>query len=229
MLSERSQAMAEQQRAQDPTVFERLATSQSPNFLWIGCSDSRVSGEAMLGAKLGELFVHRNIANQALSSDNSCMSVLQYAVNVLQVPHIIVCGHYDCGGVRAAMKNADHASPLENWLANIRDVHRLHRKELEAITDAEARHRRLVELNVVEQCINLFKTGTVQRRRRLTFRNKGEFAYTQPRIHALVYDPADGTLNHVPIDFQQVLDELRPIYELYDEQFDDTAAAKAGS
>mmetsp|Transcript_29039 Transcript_29039/g.74682 ORF Transcript_29039/g.74682 Transcript_29039/m.74682 type:complete len:255 (+) Transcript_29039:42-806(+) len=225
LITARSQAMSEAHKSSDPSIYQRLGSSQSPNYLWIGCSDSRVSGEAILGAKLGELFVHRNIANQALSNDNSVMSVLQYSVDVLEVPHIIVCGHYDCGGVRAAMKNADHGAPLENWLRNIRDVYRLHRDELDAIADDEARHRRLVELNVVEQCLNLFKTGTVQRRRRQTFAQKDDYSYTQPRIHAVVYDPANGALKHMPIDFRAILDDIRTIYELYDEEYDGTKSS----
>eukprot|EP00966_Prymnesium_polylepis_P216445 5010665-Prymnesium_polylepis.1 len=154
-------------------------------------------------------------ASRALGNDNNCMSVVQYAVENLQVSHVIVCGHYDCGGVRAAMTNADHSSPLENWLRNVRDVYRLHRTELEAIEDVEARHRRLVELNVIEQCVNLYKTSVIQRRRRETFAKRDEYGYTQPRIHAMVYDPHDGTINRLKMNMAETLHEIRGIYDLF--------------
>ncbi|KAJ1462780.1 carbonic anhydrase [Pelagophyceae sp. CCMP2097] len=148
----------------------------------------------------------------------SMMSVVQYAVNVLQIPHIIVCGHYDCGGVRASMANMDHTPPLENWLRNIRDTQRLHRTELESIVDITARQRRLVELNVVEQCISLFKTGVVQRRRCDSYSSETA-DYTEPRIHAMVYDPTTGFLNQVPMDFGKIFDELKGIYNLYEPDY----------
>jgi carbonic anhydrase len=127
---------------------------------------------------------------------------------------LILGGHYDCGGVRACTKNLDHQPPLENWLRNIRDVYRLHRAELDAIDDPEARHRRLVEINVIEQCINLFKTGVVQRRRVQTF-NDETFGFTQPRIHACVYDPKDGKLRQLQVDFKEYIKDLHGIYNLY--------------
>ena len=161
----------------------------SPDYLWIGCSDARVPANQMVGQDAGKIFVHRNIANQVVSSDMNSRSVLQYAVSVLKVPHIVVCGHYDCGGVRAAMGRAhfdsrDLGSPLEDWLMNIRDVSRLHKAELDAIHDEEAKHRRLVELNVIEQCLNIYKSGVVQRRRLVTSGVNG--AYPQPRVHGVV-------------------------------------------
>merc|ERR1712066_500619 len=123
------------------------------------------------------------------------------AVGALNVTHIIVCGHYDCGGVRASIEKKDHVPPLENWLRNIRDVYRLHQKELDAIKDPELRHRRLVELNVIEQCINLLKTGVVQRKRLETYKNE-EAPFTTPRIHACVFDPKDGILRKLPVNFR---------------------------
>ena len=155
----------------DPSFFDVLASQQSPDYLWIGCSDSRVPANQITGLAPGEVFVHRNIANVVVHSDFNCLSVIEYAVRILKVKHIIVCGHYDCGGVRASIENRDHTPPLENWLRSIRDVYRLHSSELNAIKDPEQRHRRLVELNVIEQCINLFKTGVVQRKRVETFRS----------------------------------------------------------
>jgi carbonic anhydrase len=134
-------------------------------------------------------------------------------VGVLQVPHIIVCGHYDCGGVRASIENKDHVPPLENWLRNIRDVYRLHREELDAIEDAEERHRRLVEVNVIEQCVNLFKTGVVQRRRVETHTDP-EYKSAQPRIHPVVFDPKTGKLKLLEVDFSTYIDELHNIYDL---------------
>jgi len=147
-------------------------------------------------------------------TDMNLMGALQYGVNYLKIPHIIVCGHYDCGGVRASMTNTDHVPPLENWLRNIKDVYRLHRKELDRIADPEARHRRLVELNVVEQCLNLFKTGAVQRRRVETFQDK-DVPFTEPRVHACVFDPKDGILRELEIIFKEYIDDLGNIYDLY--------------
>jgi carbonic anhydrase len=182
-----------------------------------------------MGEDPGSVFVIRNVANLVVGTDFNLMSALQYAVAVLKVDHIILCGHYECGGIRASLETKDHVPPLENWLRNIRDVYvllllhyrtlcwallemndclpslsvfsyRLHRDELDSIQDPEYRHRRLVELNVVEQCINLFKTGVVQRRRVETF--KEGRPYTVPRIHACVFDPKTGDLNRLEVRFQ---------------------------
>jgi len=166
-----------------------------------------------MGEDAGQVFCVRNVANLVVATDFNLMAALQYAVNVLKVPHIVVCGHYDCGGIRASTEVRDHVPPLENWLRNIRDVYRLHRVELDLITDSEMRHRRLVELNVVEQCINLFKTGAIQRRRLETF--KKECRLTTPRIHACVYDPATGYMKRLEVDFKEYIDELHDIYDLY--------------
>jgi carbonic anhydrase len=145
-----------------------------------------------MGEDAGSVFVVRNVANMVVATDFNVMAALQFGINVLKIPHIIVCGHYDCGGVRASIENKDHVPPLENWLRNIRDVYRLHQQELDEIDDPEDRCRRLVELNVVEQCINLFKTGAVQRRRVETYKSKQP--YSTPRIHACVFDPKVGKL-----------------------------------
>ena len=146
------------------------------------------------------------------------MSVIQYAVDVLQVKHIMVCGHYDCGGVKAALEPIDHKSPLENWLRNIRDVYRLHQEELNAITDVRERQRRLVELNVIEQCLNIFKTAVVQRRRLETHTMKStdpNIKFAEPRVHAFVYEPGDGNLKRLNVDFKEYISSLQNIYDIY--------------
>ena len=134
-----------------PGYFEELSKGHAPKILWIGCSDARVPANEIIGEPPGSVFVHRNVANMVVNTDFNCLSVLQYAVEVLKVKHIIVCGHYDCGGIRAALEPVDHRSPLENWLRNIRDTYRLHNDELNAIDNLRERQRRLVELNVMEQ------------------------------------------------------------------------------
>lgn len=200
--------------------FEKHGSRKhSPRYLWIGCSDARVPANQIIGEDPGEVFVHRNIANLVVNSDMNLLSVIQYAVGVLGVAHIIVCGHYDCGGIKAAMGRASHesrdlGSPLEDWLRNIRDVYRLHQAELEAFADADARHRRLVELNVIEQCLNVYKTGPVQRRRLLTSKVKG--AFPQPRVHGVVYDPHDGRLKGLDTDFGDQRRKLGSIYDLFE-------------
>lgn len=170
----------------------------------------------------GSVFVARNVANMVVNTDNNLLAALQYAVAYLKVPHIIVCGHYDCGGVRAAVTRFDHRPPLENWLRNIRDVYRVHRVELDRIKDPEERHRRLVELNVVEQCVNLYKTGVVQRRRLETKKEGRE--YPVPQIHGVVYDPKVGLLKRVNVDFATMCDDLDGIYELYEMSYTEMTA-----
>ncbi|MBP6459539.1 MAG: carbonate dehydratase [Crocinitomicaceae bacterium] len=145
----------------DPMYFEKLAQGQKPPVFWIGCSDSRVPANEIIGAQPGEVFVHRNIANMVIHSDMNMLSVLDYAVNVLAVKHIIVCGHYGCGGIRTAMKN-QHIGIIDNWIRHIKDVYRLNDEELDAIEDEEARFDRFVELNVKEQVYDLAKTSIVQ-------------------------------------------------------------------
>ena len=169
----------------DPEFFEKLSTGQRPPVLWIGCSDSRVPANEITGTLPGEIFVHRNIANMVIHTDMSMLSVLDYAVNVLEVTDIVVCGHYGCGGVIAAMGNKP-LGIVENWLRHIKDVYRLHQRELDAIKDDELRGNRLVELNVIEQVFDLTKTSIVQN----AWLNKKKLA-----VHGLVYDLKNGILN----------------------------------
>lgn len=214
-LFEKNRAWVKRVNEEDPEFFPTLAKGQSPDYLYIGCSDSRVAISDLTGCEMGELFVHRNIANMVISSDLNLLSVLTYAVEFLKVKHILVTGHYDCGGVRAAVQRQEKGQVLDAWLQNIRDVYRLHKKELDAIVDDEARHRRLVELNVSEQCLNLYKTSVVQRRRLETYNDKAT-SQTMPRIHGLVFDPATGILCKVPIDFRRKITELKDMYDLFD-------------
>mmetsp|Transcript_5739 Transcript_5739/g.10158 ORF Transcript_5739/g.10158 Transcript_5739/m.10158 type:complete len:414 (-) Transcript_5739:29-1270(-) len=203
-----------QKEAEDPDYFTKLGSQHKPAYLWIGCADARVPANEIMGEDAGSVFVVRNVANMVVATDFNVMAALQFAINVLKIPHIIVCGHYDCGGVRASIENKDHVPPLENWLRNIRDVYRLHQKELDDIDDPEDRHRRLVELNVVEQCINLFKTGAVQRRRVETYTSRKQ-PYSTPRIHACVFDPKVGKLVRLEVDFLKYITDLHNIYDLY--------------
>lgn len=188
----------------DKDYFENLAKGQSPEFLYIGCSDSRVTAEELMGLQPGEAFIHRNIANLVNNVDLNVMTVLNYAVRVLKVKHIIVCGHYNCGGVKAAMEPKD-LGILNPWLRNIRDVYRFHKDELNAITDEKHRYERLVELNVQEQCVNLIKTAAVQE------------AYYQRGItvHGWVFDIHTGKLINLDIDFPKILAEITEIYKLF--------------
>lgn len=191
-LLEGNRIFVAQKNHQDPDFFNRLANGQSPKFLWIGCADSRVPNDQITGTNPGEIFTTRNIANLVDHTDISMLSVLDYAVNHLKVEHIVVCGHYGCGGVRAAMSNRNHGL-IDNWLRNIKDVYRLHHAELEAIKDDDARERRLVELNVIEQVYNVCKTSIVQK----AWVN-GEL----PIVHGWVYDVANGEIQRLAIDYQ---------------------------
>jgi len=170
--------------ASTPDFFEKLSKGQKPPFLWIGCSDSRVPANEITNTDPGEIFVHRNIANMVIHTDMSMLSVLDYAVNVLKVKHVIVCGHYGCGGVLAAMGNIQ-VGLIDNWLRHIKDVYRMHAAELDAIVNMEQRGRRLVEINVVEQVYDLCKTSIVQ-----NAWSNGQFL----QVHGLVYDIANGLL-----------------------------------
>ena len=201
---------------QDPDFFPKLGAGQAPEYLYIGCSDSRVSISSLIGVEMGELFVHRNIANMVVSADLNLLSVLTYAVVHLKVKHILLTGHYDCGGVRAAMKQQDIGPVLDAWVQNIRDVYRLHQMELDAIEDEEERHRRLVELNVAEQCINIYKTSVVQKARHETHADP-TLPVAYPRVHGLVFDPATGILCKVPIDYKRTAKELSDMYYLFDD------------
>lgn len=198
-----------------PTYFDDTATKQHPKYLWIGCSDARVPPNIVMGEKTDTVFVHRNVANQVINTDNNLMSVIQFAVTAQKVQHIIVCGHYNCGGINASLQNQDHGAPLENWVRNIRDIHRLHYDELSSISDYDTKFRRLVELNVIEQCLNVYKCKVVQERRMETSKDPN-FDFTQPRVHALVYDPATGRLKKLNVDFKSYIDRLNGVYELHD-------------
>jgi carbonic anhydrase len=166
----------------------------------------------------------RNVANMVVSTDVSMIGALQFAVTVLGVKHIIVCGHYDCGGVRASMKKADVGPPLEMWIRNLRDVYRTHQKELDAINDSEERHRRMVEINVVEQCVNLYKTGIVQKQRSVTATDPS-CNFPAPVIHACVFDPKNGILKQLDINFDEYLADIRDVYEMYSPPIDDKVLA----
>eukprot|EP00288_Rhodomonas_lens_P012905 CAMPEP_0177706912 /NCGR_PEP_ID=MMETSP0484_2-20121128/9474_1 /TAXON_ID=354590 /ORGANISM="Rhodomonas lens, Strain RHODO" /LENGTH=398 /DNA_ID=CAMNT_0019218397 /DNA_START=100 /DNA_END=1296 /DNA_ORIENTATION=- len=195
----------------DPEYFGKMAGGQAPKFLWVGCSDARVPANELVGLGPGELFVHRNVANQVVGTDTSLMSILQFSLEFLEVENIIVCGHYACGGVAASMSKNDHHAPLENWIRQIKDVYRLHADELDAIKDPTERQRRLVELNVVEQCNNIYKEAVVQRRRVWTKEKLGEEI---PRIFGMVYDPADGALKKIEWSPEKNMDY--DFYKLYD-------------
>lgn len=189
--------------AVDPEYFNKLSEGQSPEILYIGCSDSRVSAEELMGVAPGEVFVHRNIANMVSNTDLNAQSVINFAVRHLKVKHVVVCGHYYCGGVKAAMQSADMGL-LNPWLRNIRDVYRLHQHTLEAIPDEEQRYKRMVELNVQEQCVNVIKTAAVQKASKE--RNL--------RVHGWVFDMKTGKLIDLNIDFDSILADVMKIYRI---------------
>jgi carbonic anhydrase len=200
---ENNEAWIKDKLSTDNNYFEELGKGQSPELLYIGCSDSRVTAEDLMGLGPGEVFVHRNIANMVISIDLNVMSVVNYAVDHLKVNHVVVCGHYACGGVKAAMQSAD-LGILNPWLRNIRDVYRIHRNELDAIADEDKRYDRLVELNVQEQCVNLIKTAAVQKAAR--DRNL--------KVHGWVFDVHTGKLIDLKIDFEGILKNIMEIYHL---------------
>ena len=201
---ENNRKWVEENTRRDPDFFKRLKDGQSPDFLFIGCADSRVPANEIMGLQPGEVFVHRNVANLVVGTDINAQSVIEYAVGHLDVKHIVVCGHYGCGGVAAAMKPAD-LGLLNGWLREIRDVCRLHQEELGTIEDQDARYRRLVELNVQEQCVNIIKTAVVQK----TYLRTGH-----PTVHGWVYDIANGLLRDLEIPFGKILEEIQEIYRL---------------
>ena len=189
----------------EPDYFKKLSEGQSPEILYIGCSDSRVSSEELMGVGPGDVFVHRNIANMVPNTDLNSMSVINYAVEHLKVKHVVVCGHYYCGGVKAAMQSSD-LGLLNPWLRNIRDVYRIHKEELSLIKDEEERYKKFVELNVQEQCVNVIKTADVQkaiRNRNLT-------------VHGWVFVIHSGKLIDLKIDFDAILEHIMEIYRLDD-------------
>lgn len=202
----KNKTWAKQKIADEPDYFNRLANLQTPEFLWIGCSDSRVPANEITNTQPGEIFVHRNVANLVIHTDVNLLSVLDYAVSYLKVKHIIVCGHYGCGGIKAAMTNHDFKQVLNMWLRNIKDVYRLHNEELNGIQDEASKFDRLVELNVKEQVLHLAKTSIVQRAWKHEHR---------PDIHGWVYGLKDGIINPVfemkartPIDPLYTYDDL---------------------
>ena len=194
----------EEQKNTDAEFFEKLAAEQHPRFLFIGCSDSRVPANTIMGVEPGEVFVHRNVANVVVNIDANCLSTIHYAVDHLKVDHVVVCGHYGCGGIKAAMQPRD-LGILNGWLRNIRDVYRLHRRELDSIDDPAKKQRRLVELNVEEQCLNVIKTAVVQR----NYLERGG-----PRVHGWVYSLSSGLLKDLEIPFEENLEKVRELYRL---------------
>lgn len=203
-IFENNKIWLEQKKENQPDFFEKLAKEQHPDYLYIGCSDSRVTAEEMMGAEPGEVFVHRNVANLVANNDLNVMSVINYGVRHLKVKHIVVCGHYNCGGVKAAMTPQD-LGILNPWLRNIRDVYRLHQSELDSISNEHARYDRLVELNVQEQCVNIIKTAAVQQR----YLEEG-----YPVVHGWVFDIKTGLLKDLNIDFEAILKDIMRIYDL---------------
>jgi len=190
----------------DADFFKKLAKDQNPEYLYIGCSDSRVPANEIMGLEPGDVFVHRNVANLVCSIDLNVMAVINYAVRHLEVKHVVVCGHYNCGGVKAAMQPKD-LGILNPWLRNIRDVYRLHKEELNSITSEGERYNRLVELNVQEQCINVIKLASVQQQ----YVKNG-----YPRVHGWVFDLKTGLLKDLNLDFEKILHDIQEIYNLTD-------------
>ena len=195
---------AKGQVREDPEFFTRLEHLQTPKFLWIGCSDSRVPANQITGTHPGEIFVHRNIANLVVNTDVNMLSVLDYAVTVLKVEHVIVCGHYGCGGIKAALTNTSYGQLLNMWLRHIKDIHRFHRDEMESISE-EKKVDKLVELTVKEQVLNLAKTSIIQK----AWANEN-----RPQLHGWVYGLADGLIN--PIFEMESRTHINPIYEYTD-------------
>ena len=200
-----NKAWSEDVSRKDPDYFKRLAVEQRPEFLWIGCADSRVPAETVVNAQPGEIFVHRNIANQVITTDFNCLSVLQYAITVLKVKHIIVCGHYGCGGVKAALQPQSASLVIANkWLLHIKDVYRLHQDELENIDPAK-KVDRLIELNIVEQVYRLAHTSIIQ-----AAWKHGH----KPTLHGWVYGLEDGLLEElIKLDHNT---QIHPIYRYVD-------------
>ncbi|HMD01132.1 MAG TPA: carbonic anhydrase [Ferruginibacter sp.] len=196
-----NKAWAKEMLEHSPEFFQQLSSIQKPDFLWIGCSDSRVPADKITGTQPGEIFVHRNIANMVVHTDVNLLSVLDYAVNHLNVKHVIVCGHYGCGGIKAAMSNQDFKQVLNMWLRNIKDVYHLYRGELDDIADEDKRTDRLVELNVKEQVGHLAQTSIIQR----AWKN-----HNSPHLHGWVYGLKDGLIK--PVFDMPPGTEIDPLY-----------------
>lgn len=204
-LLQENKLWAAEQVARDPEYFKRLAGLQTPEILWIGCSDSRVPANQITATEPGEIFVHRNVANLVINTDVNLLSALDFAVNYIKVKHVIVCGHYGCGGVKAAITKNDFKAVLNMWLRNIKDVYRIHREELDKITDDAKKEDRLVELNVKEQLFNLAKTSIIQ---------KAWKQEQRPDLHGWVYGLKDGIIN--PVSEIQAGAHIDPLYEYND-------------
>jgi carbonic anhydrase len=202
-LFENNRKWADQMKAEDPDFFGKLAQQQAPEYLWIGCSDSRVPANQIVGLLPGELFVHRNVANVVIHTDLNCLSVLQFAIEVLKVRHIMVTGHYGCGGVRAAMGNAE-LGLIDNWLRSIKDIYQQHRVALDAIADETKRVDRLCELNVMQQVANVCHTTIVQS----AWRHGAELS-----VHGFIYDIHDGLLRDLGLSITGA-DQIPPIYRV---------------
>ena len=202
-IFENNQKWIDRKLATDAHYFEKLCEGQSPEVLFVGCSDSRVTAEELMGSQPGEVFVHRNVSNMIISIDLNMNAVVDYAMNFLKVKHIVICGHYFCGGVKAAMQAQD-LGILNPWLRNIRDVYRIHKSELNNISDENDRYNRLIELNVQEQCINLIKIASVQK------------AYRQRnlQVHGWVFDMRTGKLIDLKIELPKELKDIMEIYDL---------------
>jgi carbonic anhydrase len=199
-----NKAWAAEKLGDDPAYFDRLADIQTPDFLWIGCSDSRVPANEITGTQPGEIFVHRNVANMVVHTDLNLLTVLEYAVHHLKVKHVIVCGHYGCGGVKASMTQHNFGI-INKWLRNIKDVYRIHRDEIDSIKEEEGRVNRMVELNVQEQVMNLAKTSIIQKAWK-----KNQY----PHLHGWVYGLKDGLIK--PIFEMPAGTHIDPLYEFDD-------------
>lgn len=205
LLLNNNKNWASKKNQYEPGFFDELSQIQTPEFLWIGCSDSRVPANEITGTQPGEIFVHRNVANLVINTDVNVLSVLDYAVNYLKIKHVIVCGHYGCGGIKAAITNSDFKLILNMWLRNIKDIYRIHRDELDNITDEEAKTNRLVELNVQEQVMNLAKTSIIQRAWKKDNR---------PDLHGWVYGLNNGIIK--PVFEMKAGTHIDPLYEFED-------------
>ncbi|MEN9345170.1 MAG: hypothetical protein RLZZ60_639 [Bacteroidota bacterium] len=202
-IFENNKRWVENKNEQDPDFFKKLTYGQKPPILWIGCSDSRVPANEITGTEPGEIFVHRNIANMVVHTDMNMLSVLDYAVNILEVSHVIVCGHYGCGGVLAALDNKQ-VGIIDNWLRHIKDVYRLHKAEIDGIQDPELKSRRMVEINVQEQVFDLSKTSIVQ---------NAWGAGRELHLHGIVYDVANGILKDLQLNISNN-QHLDNVYQL---------------
>jgi carbonic anhydrase len=197
-----NKAWVAQKNMDDPEFFNRLSNQQTPKFLWIGCSDSRVPANEITATDPGEIFVHRNIANMVVHTDMNMLSVLDYAVNVLKVEHVIVCGHYGCGGVRAAMGNKQFGL-IDNWIRHIKDVYQMYQHELDNIVDEHERENRFTELNVIEQVYDLSKTSIIQN----SWQN-----HKRPFLHGWVYDIRNGVIKDLDVSFKDS-SEMPSVYK----------------